>query len=46
MVFFWNFYYDKTKTFCRGFSTIENLYVTLYRSYVSEHNNVGEHVRV
>ena len=39
-------YYDKTKNFCRGFAAIENLYITLYRSDVSEHSDADEHVVV
>ena len=34
MFVFWNFYFDRTEPFCSGFSAIENLYVTLYRSDV------------
>ena len=45
-VCFWNFYYDNTKTFCRGFSTIDNLPVTLYRSGVSGNFDVDEQVGV
>ena len=37
-------YYENTKTFCRGFIEIDNLYVTLYRSAVNEHCYDGEHV--
>ena len=46
IIFFFEFYYDKAKTFCRGFSDIENFYVTLNRSDVSEHWDVGKHVGV
>ena len=40
------FYYDKAKTFCRGFYAIENLYITLYSSDAIKHCDVGEHVGV
>ena len=43
---FWSFYYAKTKPFCRGFSAIDNLYITLYRSGVDEHSDVEEHLGV
>ena len=37
------FYDDKAKTFCRGFATIENLYISLGRSDISEYFDVSEH---
>ena len=43
---FWDFYDDKAKNICRGFATIDNLYITLDRSDVSEYFNVGEHMGV
>ena len=43
---FWGFYYDKSKTFFRGFAAIDNLYIALYRSDVSKHYDVGEHMGV
>ena len=39
-------YDDKAKIFCRGFTTIESLYITLYRSDVRELFYVGEQMRV
>ena len=42
--YFWGFYDDKTKTFCRGFSDIYNLYIVLHWYNVSEHSGVGEHM--
>ena len=46
MIFFWYFYYDKAKTFCRGFSGIDTLHIRFYRSNVSGHCNTSEHVGV
>ena len=45
-VCFGDFYDDRAKTFCRGFSDIENFYITLYRSDVSEYFDAVEHMRV
>ena len=45
-IYFWDFYYDKAKTFCRTFSGVENSYITFYRYYVSTNYDVGEHVGV
>ena len=39
-------YYDNTKTFYRVFSDIDNLYITLYRSDVSEHSALIKQVAV
>ena len=44
--FFWGRYDYKAKTFCRGFSAIENLYIALYRSDVGTLFDVGEHMGV
>ena len=41
-VSFWYFYYDKAKTLYRGFSAIDNLYITFYRSDVRRHYDVSE----
>ena len=35
---------EKAKTFCRVFAAIDNLCVTLYRSDVSKHFDVGEQI--
>ena len=45
-VYFWYFNDDKAKIFCRGFSAIDNFYITFYRSDVSEHCDVGKHTGV
>ena len=45
-MFFFNYYDDKSKTFYRGFAAIDNLYITLYRSDVSEYFDVVEHMEV
>ena len=45
-VYFWNIYYEKDKTFFRGSVSIENLYVIFFRSDVTEHCDVSEHVVV
>ena len=39
-------YDEESKTSCREFSAIYNLYVALYMSYVNKHIDVCEHVRV
>ena len=44
--FFWGRYDYKAKTFCRGFSAIENLYIKFYRSDLRKHFGVGKHVGV
>ena len=43
---FCNFYYYKSKTFCRSFYNIYNLYISLYRYDVTEYIYLGEHVVV
>ena len=43
-IFFWYFYYDKAKTFFRGFAVIDNLYITFYMSVVSKYCDAGEHM--
>ena len=45
-VCFWGFYYYNTKIFYMRISSIYNFYISLYRYYVSEHSDVGEHVAV
>ena len=46
MIFFWYFYDDRTKTFCRGFSAIYNFYIVIFRSNVIEYIDAGEHMVV
>ena len=45
-MFVLEFYHDNTKTFCRVFSAIENLHITLYRYDVGENRDVGERMSV
>ena len=46
MSVFGGVYDDRSKTFCRGFSTMDNLYISLDRSDKSKYFDVGEHMRL
>ena len=45
-MFFGYSYDDKAKTFFRGFSAMENLYIKFYNSDVSKQCGVSEHMVV